>query len=86
MSSMNISLPELLKSYVRERVGEGDFSNSSDYVRALIRDDKKRWGKNKLEDLLLEGVNSGEATEMTSEDWDEIRSEVHTRLKNKMSK
>ena len=42
---MNVSLPETLKDYVQERVAEGTFSNPSDYVRALIREDMKRQGR-----------------------------------------
>ncbi len=42
-TSMNISLPESLKEFVHERCDQGDYSNPSDYVRALIREDKKRY-------------------------------------------
>jgi antitoxin ParD1/3/4 len=41
-TSMNVSLPEALKEYVQERVAQGAFSNPSDYVRALIHEDRKR--------------------------------------------
>lgn len=37
MSTMNISLPESLKSFVDEQVGERGYSTSSEYVRELIR-------------------------------------------------
>jgi antitoxin ParD1/3/4 len=40
-TTMNISLPEPLKEHVQKRVQKGDFSNASDYVRALIRADKE---------------------------------------------
>jgi antitoxin ParD1/3/4 len=42
MATMNISLPEKLKSFVEKRVAEGDFSNASDYVRDLLRKDQLR--------------------------------------------
>ena len=51
-TSMNISLPEALKEYVKERCREGDFSNSSDYIRALIREDRKQRAQEKLEALI----------------------------------
>ncbi len=66
-TSMNVSLPETLKEYVQERVAEGIYSNPSDYVRALIRTDMKRRGREELEALLLEGLNSGEPEEVTEE-------------------
>ena len=48
-TSMNVSLPETLKAYVLERVAEGTFSNPSDYVRALIREDMERRADERLE-------------------------------------
>jgi len=36
--------------------------------------------KEELEAKLLEGLNSGPATEMTSEDWDDIQREVAARV------
>ena len=83
MASMNVSLPDPLKHYVKERVSEGEFSNPSDYVRTLIREDRNRRAKERLEELLLEGLDSGEATEMTSSDWDDVRGEVQKKLEAK---
>jgi antitoxin ParD1/3/4 len=49
-ASMNVSLPEGMKEYVRKRVAAGDqFTSPSDYVRALIRADQVR--QQKLEAL-----------------------------------
>ena len=42
MSTMNISLPEQMKNWVEEQTEDGRFSNSSDYVRHLIRRDQER--------------------------------------------
>ena len=53
-TSMNVSLPETLKEYVQERVSEGRYSNPSDYVRSLIREDMHRHAERQLETLLLE--------------------------------
>lgn len=79
-STMNISLPEALKDYVKERVAEEGYSNPSDYVRALIREDRKRREEQKLEALLLEGLNSGPAEEITAGDWADLRSELRQRV------
>jgi len=73
MQTMNISLPEQLKEFVDDQVGSGRYSSVSEYVRDLIRDDEKRKAQEKLEALLLEGIQSGEPTEMTRQDWDDIR-------------
>ena len=42
MTSLNISLPEALKTYVENQVASGDWSTPSEYVRELIRQDKER--------------------------------------------
>ena len=73
---MNISLPEQLKEFVDGQVGSGRYSSVSEYVRDLIRDDEKRNAQEKLEALLIEGIQSGEATEMTRQDWSDIRAEA----------
>jgi antitoxin ParD1/3/4 len=44
-TTLNISLPEALKEHVQKRVAEGDFSNASEFVRALIRLDKEQQEK-----------------------------------------
>ena len=73
MQSMNISLPDQLKDYVDEQVGSGRYSSASEYVRELIRADEKRKSQEKLETLLVEGLRSSEPTDMTRQDWDDIR-------------
>ncbi len=55
MSTMNISLPEGLKSFVDEQVAGRGYGTSSEYVRALIRNDQDR---QRLRGLLLEGASS----------------------------
>lgn len=42
MASMNISLPDQMKSWVDSRTDNGQYSNTSDYVRDLIRHDQQR--------------------------------------------
>ena len=63
-----------------KRIAEDSYSNPSDYVRALIREDQKRQAEQQLEALLLEGLRSGDAAEVTAEDWAAIRREVRERI------
>lgn len=77
MASLNISLPQGMKDFVEEQVHKDkDYCSVSDYIRALIREDQKRKAEDKLEALLLEGLDSGDSKEMTQKDWDEIRRAV----------
>ncbi len=55
MSTMNVSLPDELKSYVDDQVGAGAYGSTSEYVRDLIRRDMDR---QHLRRLLLAGATS----------------------------
>lgn len=55
MSTMNISLPDALKSFVDDQVSQRGYGTSSEYVRELIRKDQDR---QQLRGLLLEGAAS----------------------------
>lgn len=79
-TSMNISLPEPLKEFVKQRVAEEHYSNPSDYVRALIREDQKRRDEKKLDELLLAGIRSG-SRELTRKDWQQLKGEILASIK-----
>jgi antitoxin ParD1/3/4 len=76
MQTMNISLPDQLKEFVDAQVVSGRYSSVSEYVRDLIRDDEKRKAQEKLEALLMEGIQGSGPTEMTRQDWADIRREA----------
>ncbi len=75
-ATMNISMPEALRDYVKNRVGEGDFSTPSDYVRALIRADRERLERQQLEQLLLQRLSSDDDQEFSDQDWQSIRARL----------
>jgi antitoxin ParD1/3/4 len=58
MSTMNISLPDSLKSFVDEQVSQRGYGTISEYVRELIRKDQDRL---QLRNLLLAGAVSAPA-------------------------
>jgi antitoxin ParD1/3/4 len=80
---MNISLPDSLKEYVKERVEEESYSTPSDYMRSLIREDMHRRDEQKLEQMLLEGIRSGRGMEIGSKEWKEFWEDIHTRIQEK---
>ncbi|MEA5598780.1 MAG: type II toxin-antitoxin system ParD family antitoxin [Richelia sp. RM2_1_2] len=80
MKSMNISLPESMRTYVEEQVASGGYGSASEYFRELVRLDKKRKATERVEAMLLEGLNSGNATSMTDEDWEDVRQAVREKL------
>ena len=80
MTSMNVSLPESLRQFAEERAAKG-YSSLSEYFRELLRGDQKRVAQARLEELLLEGLDSGEPVEVTPEYWKELRKRVRERAK-----
>ena len=73
MSTMNISLPEALKSFVDQQVGARGYSSSSEYVRELIRKDQDR---QHLRGLLLEGAASPPAATADADYFEGLRDRV----------
>jgi antitoxin ParD1/3/4 len=83
MQTMNISLPDPLKGFVEHQIADGRYSSVSEYIRELIRDDEKRKSQERLEQMLLEGL-AGESTEMTRQDWNDIRTEPLSLLRDRI--
>jgi antitoxin ParD1/3/4 len=73
MSTMNISLPESLKSFVDEQVTTRGFGTSSEYVRELIRKDLDR---QRLRGLLLQGAQSAPAATADDGYFEGLRARV----------
>ena len=80
MESMNVSLPEPLKRFVDGQIASGRYSSVSEYVRELIREDEKRKAEERLETLLLEGLEGKEAA-LARKDWKDIRKEAVAQVK-----
>lgn len=62
MATMNVSLPDPMKMWVEARLKGGHFSNTSDYVRHLIRHDQEREAAIvALQKAIDKGMHSGES-------------------------
>ncbi len=77
MATMNISLPDDLKSYVEAQVRTGLYANASDFVRDAIRD--RRDAIKRLDDLVQEGIDSG----WSDLSFDEIIAQAKERAKSR---
>lgn len=73
MSTMNISLPETLKSFVDQQVSQGRYSTSSEYLRELIRKDQDRL---RVRDLLLLGGASAPGAPANASYFESLRDRV----------
>ena len=78
METMNISLPRELAEFVERRVA-GQFGNRSEYIRHLVREDAEKRRPRPLDELLQEGLDSGPATEITPEYFEQLRQRARDR-------
>jgi antitoxin ParD1/3/4 len=80
MESLTITLPESLKAFVDDRVAAGESESPDAFIQGLIREAQKRRARERVDDLIQEGLDSGPATPMTADDWSELRRRVADRL------
>ena len=82
MATMNISLPDQMKSWVEAQSADGRYSNSSDYVRDLIRREQIRAEKiAHMERLVEEAYASGDSDMTAAEIFAEARAEAVARTR-----
>ncbi|MBT2495720.1 ribbon-helix-helix domain-containing protein [Microbacterium sp. AGC62] len=74
MATMNISLPDALKDFVETQVAERGYSNSSEFMRELIRHEQAR---EQLRSLVVDGMTSGPGSEVDQAYFDRLRDRVH---------
>jgi antitoxin ParD1/3/4 len=80
MTTMNISLPDTLKTFVDEQVNQRGYGTSSEYVRELIRKDQDRLH---LRSLLLAGAESEPEQPATTAYFDGLRERVRKTAKSR---
>jgi antitoxin ParD1/3/4 len=77
MTTITISLPESLKSFIDEQLATKGYGNVSEYLRTLLRDAQEREEEARLESLLLEGLASGgKDMPLTKAFWKDLKSEA----------
>ena len=81
MSTLNVSLPQSMRAFIDETVSAGGYSTASEYIRELVRRDQKRVADERLENLLLDGLESGEPVEVSDAWWQRKKAELTERLR-----
>ena len=70
--ALTISLPDELDAFVSRRVREEAYADAGEYLRALIRADRRRAVEERIEYLVEEALGSGPPETMTDADWTEM--------------
>lgn len=76
MSTMNISLPDGMKSFVDQQVSVRGYGTSSEYVRELIRKDQDI---QRLRALMLDGASSPAGLPADAAYFEDLRERVRRR-------
>ena len=80
-NTMSFALPEAMRSYVDQRVQSGQYGNTSEYLRELIRRDQEDQAKQRLRELIEEGLNSGPGRPMTPQRAAQIKKRALGKLR-----
>lgn len=83
VSTINISLPHSMKEDVDEIIANEGYGNTSEFFRDLVRRYLHERRERRLEDLLVEGLKSGEPTPLTKNDFEAIKERGLKRLQSK---
>jgi len=67
-----------MREFIEAQVAKGRYRTPSEYLRALIRGRQKQEAEKALEAKLLEALDE-EPSEMTRQDWADLRREVRKR-------
>lgn len=72
-NTMSFALPESMREYIDARVREGNYGNTSEYLRELIRRDQELQAAARLRELITEGLESGPGRLVTDDVIAELR-------------
>jgi len=70
---MSFALPESLREYIDRRVRSGDYGNTSEYLRDLIRRDQQAEAARRFRLLISDGIESGDSRVLGEEVIEELR-------------
>jgi len=77
MATMNISLPEQMKAWAEAQADTGKYSNTSDYVRDLIRRDQERAEKiAAMQAVVTRSIASGIGKRSMDDIWQEAQARI----------
>ena len=80
MATMTISLPDPMRDFIESEVSSGNYGSASELFREMVRERQKAKTKERLEALLLEGLESGEPVQVTKQYIEKRREELRQKL------
>lgn len=80
MSALTIEVSELMREWIDSRVLSREFKTPDEYLLRLLEEDRKRCAEERLEQLLLDGLDSGPPVEVNQAFWQALKERVQMRL------
>ena len=71
MTTLTINLPDSLGEFLQRQVVADGHSSVEAFIQHLIREDQMRKARKKINEMLLEGINSGDPIPVTAAYWEE---------------
>ena len=66
--TMSFALPEAMREYIQARVSAGHYGNTTEYIRDLVRRDQEMQARQRLRELVEQGLASGPARARSKSD------------------
>jgi antitoxin ParD1/3/4 len=76
MPQLQIVLSDDNQAFVSEQVAAGQFAGPSDYIATLLETARKKAIRERVDALLIEGLDSGTPIEVTPEYWRKKKEEL----------
>ena len=76
MDNTLTALPEPIRQYIDQQVASGAYVSQIDYICQLVRDAQRRKAKDALKAKVFDNLQNSDVSEMTAEDWAEIRRDL----------
>ena len=76
MTTVTISLPDSLKQFIDRQVASRGYGNVSEYFRTLLRTAQDEEHSTHLEELLVEGLQTGSDIPLDQRFWTNMRKEA----------
>lgn len=73
MTDVVVRLPDEAQTFVAERVASGEFATAGDYLLSLIESARRQAIVDRVDQLLLQGLDSGPGIEVTPDFWTKKR-------------
>jgi Arc/MetJ-type ribon-helix-helix transcriptional regulator len=70
---IHFTLPTPLRKWVQRQAASRGYASADHFVVELLRREKALEARQRIDAILLEALESGPSTPMTSKDWREIR-------------